>query len=156
MSTMKLFSILGALVIAGLSLLPAAKADNWNEATKLSFSTPIEIPGHNMLPAGTYWFELANLQSNRNIVEIYSADWSHLYGTVMTVPTYRQQHIGRIEITFAERPHNKPEALMAWYYPGRMTGHEFIYSPQRESRLNRDSRQKVFVPALNLRRSVRK
>jgi hypothetical protein len=151
----KLFSILATLVIAGVWLLPPAKADNWNELTRLSFSQPVEIPGHHVLPAGTYWFELANLETDRNVVTIYSADWSHVYDTVMTVPTYRTHHIGRIELTFAERPHNQPRALMAWYYPGRMTGHEFIYSSQREQRLSRDPKQDLFVPALTVRASVR-
>jgi hypothetical protein len=144
----KRFSILATLVIAGVWLLPPARADISNELTKLTFSQPVEIPGHRVLPAGTYWFELAKLEADRNVVTIYSADWSHAYGTVMTVPIYRRHHIRRMELTFAERPHHQPDALMAWYYPGRMTGHEFIYSPRRETRLSRARKQDVFMPAL--------
>lgn len=55
--------------------MPAAKADNWNELTKLTFLAPVEVPAR-VLPAGSYWFELVNLQSDRDVVAIYSADWS--------------------------------------------------------------------------------
>jgi len=146
----KVFSILTTLALAAFLLIPAAKADNWNEMTRLTFSAPVQVPGH-VLPAGTYWFKLANLQSNRNVVEIFSLNWSQHYDTVITVPEYRRTHLGRTELKFAERRHDQPEALVAWFYPGRMTGHEFLYPQQVEKKLNRDHKQKVFVPVLKSR-----
>jgi hypothetical protein len=59
----KILSIVATFLFAGFFLLPAAKADNWNELTKLTFSEPIQLPNR-VLPAGTYWFRLMNLQSN--------------------------------------------------------------------------------------------
>jgi hypothetical protein len=52
---MKFSTIL--LVLGFLTALPAARADESNQATKVTFSQPIQIPGR-VLPAGTYWFML--------------------------------------------------------------------------------------------------
>ena len=79
--------------------------------TKLTFNQPVEIPGSG-LPAGTYWFVLQASSSNRDIVQIFSPDWSKIYATLITVASYRQQTTNYTEIKFAERPHNQPEALL--------------------------------------------
>jgi len=47
----------------------SARADEWSQLTKLTFSEPVEIPGRT-LPAGTYWFVLADSDSDRNIVQV--------------------------------------------------------------------------------------
>jgi hypothetical protein len=44
-------------LLAFLVVLPAARADQSNQDTKVTFSQPVQIPGR-VLPAGTYWFEL--------------------------------------------------------------------------------------------------
>lgn len=127
-----------------------ARADEWNQQTKLSFSQPVEIPGR-VLPAGTYWFVLANSQFDRNLVEIFSSDWSEKYATLQTIPEYRAESTGNTEVEFAERPHNQPEALLSWYYPGRLTGHEFLYSSQNEKAFARDIKEDVAAPVLTIR-----
>jgi hypothetical protein len=35
--------------------------------------------------------------------------------------------------------------LMSWFYPGRLLGHEFVYSPQKESLLSQGSQITVFA-----------
>ena len=57
---------------------PAAKADQWNRKTKMTFSAPVEIPGVHLkgwavLPAGTYVFKILDSQSDRHVVQIFSA-----------------------------------------------------------------------------------
>src|ERR1700675_1565717 len=54
----KQFGIL-AVLLAFLVVLPAVHADEWNQATLITFSQPVQIPGR-VLPAGTYLFELVN------------------------------------------------------------------------------------------------
>lgn len=136
-----IFSILFcmALMVAALS---SAHAGIWNQKTELTFNHPVEIP-HTTLPAGTYWFVLADGASNRDVVQIYSADWSKRYATLQTVPTERVSTTNDTELTFAERPANKPEALLTWYYPGQVTGHEFIYSSRHEKEFARDAKQET-------------
>jgi hypothetical protein len=130
-------------------LPPAAKGDEWNQMTKLSFSEPVEIPGQ-VLPAGTYWFVLQNNASNRDVVQIFGADWSRIEATLETVPTDRQQPTDGTEIQFAERPSQKPEAILKWYYPGLLTGHEFVYSRQYEKEFAREAKRDVLTPEMAL------
>jgi len=118
------------LVIASVgllgSMLPQAKADEWDQTTIFTFSGPVEIPGQ-VLSAGTYVFKLADSQSDRNIVQVFNKDQNHLYGTFLTIPDYRLKPAGKPIITFDERPTGSPEAVRAWFYPGENYGHEFVY-----------------------------
>ena len=47
-------------------------ADAFDQATKFTFSQPVQIPGR-ILPAGTYWFKLLD-SSNRQVVEVLAED----------------------------------------------------------------------------------
>lgn len=128
--------------------LPSAHAGIWNQKTELTFNHPVEIP-HTILPAGTYWFVLANDASNRDVVQIYSADWSKRYATLQTIPAQRFRTTNNTDLTFAERPANKPEALLTWYYPGQSMGHKFIYSSRHEKEFARDAKQETGVKPFN-------
>jgi hypothetical protein len=129
------------LVLLGLSLcvtllVPNARADEWNQATLVTFSEPVQIPGY-ILDAGTYLFILADNNSNRNIVRIFSADRSVLYATVMTISCERSDPSDDTLIALDERPSDQPQAVWKWFYPGRTIGHEFVYpafSYREESR----------------------
>jgi hypothetical protein len=123
-------------------LLPVAHADEWNQRTELTFSEPVQVPGA-VLPAGTYWFVLKNNQVDRNVVQIFSEDYSMLYATELAIPTDRAQSTDRTEIKFAERPHHQPEAILKWYYPGLLTGHEFIYPSREENQFRHETKVDV-------------
>jgi hypothetical protein len=135
--------IVCCFALACWALVPAARADEWSQQTKLSFNQPIEIPGV-VLPAGTYWFVLYDNQ-DRNLVQIFSADWSTLYASLQTIPTLRPEATTKIEVEFAERPHQSPEALWKWYYPGHLKGHEFLYSTKVEVGLHREPKREVLT-----------
>jgi hypothetical protein len=66
---------------------PKIKADEWNQATKVTFNKAIEVPGW-ALPSRTYWFTLLNDDTNRN-VQIWNTDRTQLLATTLTVPDYR-------------------------------------------------------------------
>jgi len=130
--------IIIGLIIAFVAFFEvAAHADEFNQSTSLTFSQPIQIPGQ-LLPAGTYLFKLANSDSDRDIVQIFSSDQTHLYATFETIPTERQISTDDTSITLAEQVAGEPEVLLKWFYPGRLTGHEFVYSRQREKELAQD------------------
>lgn len=118
------------LLLAGIavlgSLVPIARADDWDQKTIFTFSGPVEIPGQ-ALPAGTYVFKLADSSSDRNIVQVFNRDESRLYGTFLAIPDYRLKPADRPIITFEERPAGTPEAVRAWFYPGQNYGHDFVY-----------------------------
>jgi hypothetical protein len=114
------------------ALLPSAKADDFNRKTVITFSGPVEIPGVHLkgwgvLPAGTYVFKIMDSQSDRHIVQIFSKDELTVYATVLAIPNYRLKPTDKTVMTFRERPAGEPEALRAWFYPGRNWGEEFVY-----------------------------
>ena len=49
-------------------------------------------------------------------------------------------------ITFSERPVGQPEALRAWFYPGRNWGEEFVYPKAKAIQLAKATNQPVFPP----------
>src|SRR5271168_2856781 len=109
-----------------LALSPGARADEWNQKTVITFSGPVEIPGQ-VLPAGTYVFKLANSNASRNIVQVFNQDENHVFSTFLAIPDYRMRPSDKTIVTFAERPAGQPEAIKGWFYPGRTSGHEFVY-----------------------------
>jgi hypothetical protein len=122
--------------LIGAALIPTAKADEWNNKTVMTFSGPVEIPGVHLtgfgvLPAGTYVFKLLDSQSDRHIVQIFSQDEKTVYATILAIPNYRLKATSKTVITFSERPAGEPEALRAWFYPGKNWGDEFVYPKAR-------------------------
>ena len=102
----------------GIALTTSASADEHNKKTTMKFSGPVEIPGVHLkgwgvLPAGTYVFKLVDSQSNRHIVQIFNADETVVYATILAIPNYRLKATDKTVITFRERPDGQPEALRA-------------------------------------------
>ena len=137
----KLYIVLGMLLAFGLFFELAAHADEANESTKITFSAPIEIPGQ-VLPAGTYVFQQAD-SDDLNLIQIFNADRSVLYATLQTVSAERTEATGHTAITLAEPESGNP-VLVKWFYPGRLTGHEFVYAPAQEQTIAQ-ARQETYV-----------
>lgn len=122
-------ALTGALVMVCAGLLygmcsPAARADKWNQKTIVKVNAPVDIAGR-VLEPGTYVFKLMDSQSDRNIVQIWTAHERHLVDTILAIPTYRDEPTGKTVFRLDERPSESPEALTAWFYPGENYGHEF-------------------------------
>jgi len=120
------------MVLMSARLSPNARADDWNRKTVITFGSPIEIPGVHfrgggVLPAGSYVFKLLDSQSDRHIVQISDRNETIIYATILAVPSYRVKVTDKTVITFSERAVGQPEALRAWFYPGRTWGDEFVY-----------------------------
>ena len=143
MKSKKMFITLG-LAVASLIMLPVAKADEWNQASRLTFNQSVQIPGR-VLPAGTYWFVLANSASNRHVVQIFSADRSTLYGTILTISAARSEPTGHTAITFAKRESMPANAIVTWFYPGFSSGQEFVYSKSENQELARAKHQTIMA-----------
>jgi hypothetical protein len=121
-------------VLMVMTLPTALMADEWNRATQLTFNEPVEVPGSVLAP-GTYWFTLADSDSDRNIVEIWNADRTHLVRTILAIPDYRLTPTGKTVVHFEERPSDAPEAIRSWFYPGANYGEEFVYPKSRATLL---------------------
>jgi hypothetical protein len=130
----KLYIALGVLIAFGLFFELAAHADEFNKETTVTFSAPVQIPGQ-VLPAGSYIFELGDPNSDQNLVRVFNADRSVVLATLQTVSADRREPTGDTAITLAETEGGQPEMLVKWFYPGELTGHEFVYSKQQEQQI---------------------
>lgn len=140
MNKMKIMAVVSVGLLG--AVLPSAKAGEWNQKSKLTFSAPVEIPGQ-VLPAGTYVFRLADSDSDRNIVQVFSKNEKHLYGTFLAIPDYRMEPSGKSVVTFEERAAGAPEAVKAWFYPGDNYGHAFVYPKVKAMALAKANNQAV-------------
>ena len=131
-----------AFLLAFLVVLPAARADEKNQETKVTFSGAVQISGH-VLPAGTYWFVLPEDINQHNVVRIFGADRTTLYATVATISAERSQPTDNTAFTLAERESTQPPAIMTWFYPGRTEGHEFLYPKQVKQELANDKQNTI-------------
>ena len=144
-------AILGLALFGAFS--PSANASELNRKTTITFSGPVEIPGvhlqgYGVLPAGTYVFKVLDSNSSRDIVQIFSKDELTVYATILAIPNYRLKATDKTVITFRERPAGQPEALRAWFYPGRTWGEEFVYPKARAVVLAKETNTPVlFTPA---------
>ena len=138
----KAYIALGLIIAFTLFFELAAHADEFNQATTLTFNEPIQIPGQT-LPAGTYLFRLANADSDLNIVQVLNSDGTVLCATLQTIATERQEPTGHTAITLAQQASGKADALLKWFYPGRVIGNEFVYSNQEEKELAQDRQQTI-------------
>jgi hypothetical protein len=140
-------TVLAVLTLASFGAICASgvQADNWNKKTVMTFDQPIEVPGQ-ILPAGTYTFQLVESTSDRNIVRIFQADGTTVVVTILAINNYRLHPTDKTVVKFAERSGDNPEAIKAWFYPGDNFGQEFVYPKQRAVELAAISHEPV--PAL--------
>jgi hypothetical protein len=121
-----------------------AHADESDQATTINFSQPVQVPGQ-VLPAGTYLFELADHGAEEHVVQVFSSDRTVLYGTFLTIATERQKSTDNTAVTLAEPEAGGTPALLKWFYPGNDTGNEFVYSKQTEKEIARDSHHTILA-----------
>lgn len=129
---MKFFTrcfVIVCVFAVSLFVLPAASADEWNKKTVVTFNVPVEVPGVDaqVLPAGTYVFKIFDSLSDRHIVQIFNKEENHVFTTILAIPNYRLRATDKTVMTFKERAQGEPQAIRAWFYPGRQWGEEFVY-----------------------------
>jgi hypothetical protein len=107
-----------------------AAADQWNDKTTITFSAPVMVPGMT-LPAGTYVFELMDSQTSRHLVQIRRESDGKLLTTTHAVPTKRLEPRGDVVVKFNPTESGAAPALKAWFYPGTVYGHQFVYSDEQ-------------------------
>ena len=143
------------MALLGTMYVPVARADDWNRKTTVTFSGPVEIPGVHLkgwgvLPAGTYVFKILDSLSDRHIVQIFNQDETTIYATILAIPNYRLKATDKTVITFRERAAGEPEALRAWFYPGRNWGEEFVYPKAKAMELAKSTNVPVLFTAVEI------
>jgi hypothetical protein len=132
----------GLIIAFALFFELGAHADESDQATTITFSQPIQIPGQ-VLPAGTYLFKRADGNIDQNVVQVFNGDRTVLYATLQTIATDRPEPTGDTVVSLAEQGAGQPDVLLKWFYPGRETGHEFLYPKQKEKELAQDKHETI-------------
>jgi hypothetical protein len=128
----KKIAIVASLVLFGL-MARTVRASEEDQAIQVNFSKTVQIPGH-VLPAGTYYFVIMNT-NDRQTVQVTNEDRTRTIAIVQTIGRERWQGNAGTEFTLAEGQGVEPAAIIAWFYPGRTAGHEFVYPAQEEKQL---------------------
>jgi hypothetical protein len=113
-----------ALLLA--TIVPNARANEWNKQTYFTFHQPVEVPGH-VLEPGTYDFSLVSSQDDRHVVEIRTDHDQRLVAIVLAIPVDRLRSANHTKLTFQQLNPNSPKAIKDWFYPGSLTGQQFVY-----------------------------
>src|SRR4029453_14887955 len=101
-----------------------AMADDWDLKTTFSINQPILIPGHVVLPTGSY--VIKRLNTVTPVVQILNESETKVYATVLTNLDFVMNPPHKPVFTFQEMP-DGPPSLKSWDYPGRETAYEFNY-----------------------------
>ena len=94
---------------------------------RLTFSQPVALPGVT-LPAGTYSFDIADSNSNLDIVVVRNMARTKTYFQGFTQVVARPNGLpANAVVTFGEQPANSPMPIAVWYPIGQKIGHAFQY-----------------------------
>jgi hypothetical protein len=147
MKRFKFVAMICCFAFVAIAVAPQVKADTFDKKTIITFSEPFEVPGVDaqVLPAGTYVFKIFDSWSDRNIVQIFSADETHVYTTILAIANYRLKATDKTVLTFGERAAGQPEAIKAWFYPGQTWGQEFVYPKKRAIELAKIVKEPVLA-----------
>ena len=125
MYSRKLVACVG-LIIASLAVASMG-ATTMNKTTYFTFSAPVRLPNQ-ILPAGTYLFELAAPDSARNLVRVRDRNRTKVYLTAFTRLVERSSHGDlKPEIVFGEAVKGSAPPIRVWYPDGERMGREFVY-----------------------------
>jgi len=155
-SRLKVVGMIFVLSLIAVAFPSGAKGDDWNRKTVVTFSAPVEVPGvgAQILPAGTYVFKILDSASDRHIVQIFNQAEDHVFTTILAIPNYRLKATDKTVITFKERAEGQPEAIRAWFYPGRQWGEQFVYPKSRAVELAKVANEPVLAMPLETEATV--
>jgi hypothetical protein len=120
-------TLLAAAVAAIITVLVTASTyafptTNYN---KLTFSKAVGLPGVT-LPAGSYRFEIANPEMNRDIVRVSDHNTGRVYYTGFTRRVRRPRGTTQI-VTFGEAQDGRVPPINVWYPIDSNDGRQFVY-----------------------------
>jgi len=133
MKISKVVALMCSFVLLAIAFAVNVQADTLDKKTVMTFSEPFEVPGVDaqILPAGTYVFKVYESFGDMNIVQIFNADETHIFTTILAINNYRLKPTEKTVLTFKERGEGQPEAIKAWFYPGNDFGQQFVYPKKR-------------------------
>jgi hypothetical protein len=121
---------------------PSANAQRFDKGTKITISTPFEVPGKT-LPAGEYVIRLMEIPGNRNVVQVLSADEQKSHAIALGIPDYTLKAPEKTHLSFYEVNRGEPLPVHAWFYPGSNFGVEFVYPKKKAVEIAKTSGEHV-------------
>ena len=103
-----------------------ARASEADRATQVTFDRPIELPGNKILEAGTYWFVTPEWGGGKT-VQILDEKHVTVLASTIAISATRSRPADDTEFVFSAPSVNHPELLLQWFYPGELSGYEFVY-----------------------------
>ena len=134
--------VTAAALLLGAAPALAAAQPEWQDRIVVSFDAPVQVPGAE-LEAGSYLFQLADVRSTQQVVQIWDEDRQQLFVTAMAVPIARRDATGDVVVKFASTPQGDPPAVKSWFRPGDLRGHQFIYPEEQARQIASTSRELV-------------
>jgi len=105
--------IAASLMLLGSMPVSQLQASDEDKRVVMTFSAPVEIPGHKVLPAGTYAFRAA--PGNPGLVVITNGDGTRAIGMALAIPYISTA--ANPSVRFEERHAGDPAAVKSWSYP---------------------------------------
>jgi hypothetical protein len=124
------------------------EADEWDRATVFSINHAFEVPGKVLEPNTRYMIKLLDSPGTRDVIQIFNEDRTQLITTFFGIPDIKPDYVEETEFEFMEVPAGNPMPIRTWHYPGRRTGHEFLYPKAQLERIAAYSAAPVQTAAL--------
>jgi hypothetical protein len=118
-------------LLLGLPVTGLAAQENWLRDTRMTVQEPIQIPGA-ILEPGTYLIRMAQT-TDRHVVEFWTENREELVMTTFSVGEIMDNYADDVMLRFEERPAHEPVRLDVWFYPGYMTGLQFLYDEDAQN-----------------------
>ena len=138
--------LVGCFVLALIALAPPfTQGDEWNLATKFTVNHPFQVPGLTLEANTPYVIRLFDSPSERKVVQIYNEDQTKMLTMFMAISAERLEPTDKTVFTFIETEPGYPIPIKEWFYPGRLTGREFVYPKDQAMQIALHTRERILT-----------
>jgi hypothetical protein len=138
--------ILGCFIVTLVILAPSyLRGDDWNLATKFEVNHPFQVPGMELQPNTPYVIKILESPGARNVVQVWNEDQQEMLTMFMGISSERDEAEDNTVFTFIESQPGVPLPIKEWFYPGRLTGLEFVYPKDQALKIAAHAREPVLA-----------
>src|SRR5207253_1434583 len=140
------FAALCCLMLAMVFLVPTTtQASEWDLMTKFTVNHPFEVPGMTLQPNTRYTMRLLDSSGVRNVIQVLNADETKMLTQFIAINSERLKPADKTTFTFIETEPGYPMPIKEWFYPGRITGLEFVYPKEQALEIARHAKEPVLA-----------
>jgi hypothetical protein len=139
-------AIIGCLMLALVFFTPTTvNASEWDLMTKFTVNHSFEVPGMTLQPNTRYTIRLYDSPATRNVVEVLNEDQTKLLTHFLAISDERLEPFDKTTFTFIETEPGYPMPIKEWFYPGRITGLEFVYPKEQALEIARHAKEPILA-----------